>query len=171
MPPEALALGPKRIVAAAEALGFTLHTVEPLRVIGYRKDLKAGFDARWKVAAKGTPFLSAVIRDPVGTPVELYFEYKPRSIRQGAKETEKSFNMRVQQAEVDAARQNYEYNDGAQRIEHEQYVTSTTPLHLFLNDWMDLLGIDAKRLPIPKPRAKKTEKIAGAMLAGEEWEA
>lgn len=98
----------------------------------------------------------------------MYFEYKSPRLKQGQRETEKSIAVRQGLADEAAARQNRTYNDGATFIERQWMVDSTTGIHQWLNDLMDVLGVDAKRLPIPKPRQTKQEKTAVAMLAGEE---
>lgn len=166
-----LSLGVRRIVAACEALGFTTHEVSPNRVVAYRIDLRAGIDVRWKSTEKGATFDCAIIRDPIGSPLELYYEYKPPRMSRGQFETDKSFMERQGRAEIEALRQNHDYNDGASVLEKEWLVTTTTPLHHWLNDWMDTLGVEAKRLPIPKPRATKIEKNDAALAAGTEWSA
>lgn len=167
-----LPLSIRRIAAAVDALGFTTHEVSPTRLIAYRKDLRAGFDAHWKASDKGTTtFESALIRDPVGQPRELFYEYKAPAIHRGKYETDKSFQNRVSIADADAARQNATYNDGATIMEHEWLVTSTTGVHLWLNDWMEILGVECPRLPIPKPRLTKAEQNEAALAAGTEWSA
>lgn len=166
-----LPLGVRRIAAAVDALGFTTHEVSPTRLIAYRKDLRAGFDARWKATEKGATFESALIRDPVGQPRELYYEYKAPAIHRGKFETDKSFQNRLNIAEDAARSQNVAYNDGATILEREWLVTSTTGLHLWLNDWSTVLGVEMKPLPIPKPRPPKAEKNEAALAAGTEWSA
>ena len=165
----------KKVRLAAEAMGMetflsniTYH--KPARLWASSKDGHSAGDVRTpaqdiegvvlQARHKGAPdkmafelvyaggFIQCRMIDPVGKPVEMYFDYTAR-IPEG--HTKESWGRRA--LEQDAA-----YNDGAIRILHRYYLDSITELFVWLDQTMEALGIEYKKLA-PKPRVKKERTL------------
>lgn len=115
--------------AAHEETHHWLAARSPLAELGF---LSHWVDGKWDHAR---------VIDPVGQPIELYFEYKPIAslMARDPKETEDSWAQRVSRAKRMAEEQNADYNDGTQWIVKEYIIDSATEFKDWLSGWEELL--------------------------------
>lgn len=128
---------------------------------------KLGFEAHW--VGKGetgstAAFQEATVFDPVGIPVENWFDYT-KDVRT-AKELGWSEERRRREGQVANAR----LNDGPDSIEHVVLMRSGTEFLVWLDDWLGMAGLPKIA---PKPRKTKAELAQEkdlALLRGTEWD-
>lgn len=176
-----LPISPKKVLKALEAAGFTvlptqghIHVSPTLRInaseageagsilydekyvtwtrlIGYRTDVKVGFDATW---ADGQ-FQSVFIIDPMGMPKENYFDYSydKNEIKAGANPQR-------------AKERGWDYNDGTDRIEHRFMLSTSTGFFQWVDDYLRIWAPKVK--PLTPKRKSAVEKEA-EIVGGQEW--
>lgn len=130
-----------------------------------------GFRAHWQGTSKdksptSAGFLYALVRDPVGVPVENWADYSPTALKQAKDEPYSAFQGRVRQAEEVAARRDRRYNDASSRLEKIHRFTQAGPFDLWLDDWLEMAGLE---LISRKKPATKAEKNQIALTEGGEW--
>lgn len=129
---------------------------------------RLGFQGFWTEGR----FDEAFIYDPIGLPTVFQHEYTPIKVLAGKGETSESINRRTRQAELDAERWNASYNDDETWLAHQRLVKSGAELDAWLDEWMDTLGSDAKRLSRAKKITERPTEITDAdLLGGAEWTA
>lgn len=143
---------------ASEKVHLTVEAKHPKAALGFQ-----GFWVNGQ-------FTEAFIYDPIGLPTLLQHEYDPIKVAAGKNETSESINRRERQAERDAADWNATYNDGETWLAHERLVKSGAELDAWLDEWMDQLGSEAKRLSRAKRPIDNPEELTEAdLLGGAEW--
>lgn len=182
----------KKVQSAAESMGFTVlsipftyvkdevlwaksengHTAgevrtprkesEGLRLVGYRKEARLGFEVAFVPG-----FDSAKVYDPVGRFRDLAADY---SI---SEDWAKTIGYSPEKAASVARRRDEEYNDGAQMMQYEWFVKNATEFYAWIDEWLKTLR--SEHPPISaKPRATKEQKAAvreKVILDGGEWSA
>lgn len=118
--------------------------VTHLFMAAVHKSRKLGFVATWSAGSFG----DAIVRDPLGVPVELYGDYSkgPRA------------------AECDV------YNDGVSYLAKTVTFFSAADFDNWVGDWMEMKGLEVKR---PAPRKKKEEPMDQgiSLIETGEWSA
>jgi hypothetical protein len=132
---------------------------------------RLAFTAFWSGTSKdpsptSASFSSARVLDPVGVPVENFYEYKAPATTRHKDETDASFRNRTRLAEEAAEEANAKYNDGSFRNERDHLFTQASPFDRWLDDWLELANLPTIGR---KQRATKTEKNQAALIEGGEW--
>lgn len=131
-----------------------------------RSEAKVGFSAHWIDGR----FSDATIYDPIGIPVQNWFEYRPPSQRREKDETEDSFQRRMERANLDAERRRYEYNDGTDRLERRMSYDQMAPFAAWVDDYLELWAPETKRLTVArKTKEERAMEKQDALLAGGDW--
>ena len=190
----------KKVISAAESMGFTIITrefpyhkdavlwaktegdhvagnirspeknLDGIQIIGYRTDSRLGFDVTY---AGG--FDIAYVLDPVGRYRELAADYTFSN-----DEIKRRDYTRKSDAEALAAKQDAEYNDGADYKQYEWFIKGANEFYAWIDEWLKLLQSEHEPIA-PKPRAPKKTKAEVAeeaaaerevmMLSGGDWSA
>lgn len=120
------------------------HNVEHFWVSARADRYPLGFVASWKREVKEKPsnvFQYARVLDPVGQPVELYFDYSPASsdLRQKKDEPEWAHERRVRETRSHAERQDQDYNDGLSHLEKDYIINGKKDFDAWLSGWVEML--------------------------------
>lgn len=120
------------------------HEVDHYWVSGQAPGYALGFVASWKRERKEKPtfaFQYARVLDPVGEPVELYYDYAPASsdLRQKKDEPEWAHARRVRETIAHAERQNADYNDRVSHLVKDYIITGKKGFDAWLGDWAEML--------------------------------
>lgn len=93
------------------------------------------FEASWL----DHKFEDAIVRDPLGIPVELFVDYAPS--------VERKKTLGVEYAVSQGEHRDYEYNDGVSHLAKTHYMKTSTELDAWLNDW---LAVKERKLNEPR---------------------
>ena len=110
-----------------------VHWSIEARMVG---EHKLGFQAYWTERKGKTAFTHARIFDPVGFQIENYATYKPIPVSKMKDEPGWATERRGKEAEVDANRRNYEYNDRTTRTVYTITTDKAKDLTDFLGDYL-----------------------------------
>lgn len=120
------------------------HEVDHYWISARAPGYQLGFVASWKRERKEKPsfvFQHAHVLDPVGEPVELYYDYSPSSteLRQKKDEPEWAHTRRVRETLAHAERQEREYNDGVSHLVKDYIIDGKKRFDAWLGGWTEML--------------------------------
>ena len=147
----------KKLIGGLEAIGCATQCYgneSNVSVIAVRKDIKLAAKVNFELGKTpsggvSVKFLGGKVIDPVGIVKNLEFDYSL------GKSDMKQYGYLPDQAKKRGGRLNYEYNDGAQWRVPIAWMDNATELYNWIDEWLDLLKVDHKRLS-PKPKARKS---------------
>lgn len=147
----------KKLIGGLEAIGCAVQcygSESHFSVVAARNDIRLAAKVNFQIGE--TPsggvsykFMDAKIIDPVGIIKNLEFDYSVN------KSEAKAYGYTAEEAKKRGDRLNREYNDGAQWRLPTAWLETATELYGWIDEWLDLLKIEHKRLS-PKPRAQKS---------------
>ena len=174
---------PKKLIAAALADGYEVRAVT-WRTFERGALIKSGAKAGQRFADKdithflvigtygpsakftafynGGSFDFAFVRDMVGWPTELYYDYTPTAndLKQKAGESTKGFDIRVKELRAAASRRDAEYNDGADWVNRgRRLVTSMGDFEEWLADVMPSYAQKAPQAEVDERFSQITEGV------------
>lgn len=115
---------------------------------------KIGFIATWEDGG----WAGAIVRDPVGLPVELFADYEPNQYQKD--------HFGKDKAEYVGAMRSQEYNDVTWFVTKRKFVKPAAEFSEWLNDWLRI--INPKKAPKLKPVEQEPD-VEHDILAGMEW--
>lgn len=139
------------------------HTDTTVFITSADKTRSVGLRASWTNGR----FQSVLVRDPVGLPVEYYYDYTPRKAVIDTLGKDRAFAR--------ADKQNEAYNDGETHLENLKLMRTAGEFKDWLDDWMEQLIDGYER---PQPKTKKAEPVVNldalseadlALINGGEW--
>lgn len=126
-------------------------------------EMGLGFSAHWEGEGEdgvSASFDLAKVFDPVGIPVENFFDYTKNKLEA------KAMNWNEARRIQEGKNANQRINDGTDRLEHERVFLVAGEFFLWLDDWLAMAGLPTVSA---KPKATKIEAAAArdAALIGE----